>query len=220
MDYTYFKHIKKSYALGFLVGLLDADGGIHVNHWRKKNLQFRIVIKLKYLEPNKRMLNFLAKKIGIGTVRINRVIGKPGYKTVTWVVDDRNQIKKFLPIFKKYTPQTSRVQAQLAFLEKWIYIRKPDMNQYFIEREQKYQNVKINKTFLDFKKIPHWNGWFSGFIEGEGCFSARKSRAVFGFSVAQNNNYCILDAIRSFLNNTNKIRLIGKKFFHFEVCKR
>ena len=38
-------HFKK-----FWVGLMDGDGSIQVNHWRKKFLQYRIIIKLYYLE--------------------------------------------------------------------------------------------------------------------------------------------------------------------------
>ncbi len=68
--------------------LLDADGSVQVNHWRKKGLQFRLVIKLKYLEPNKRMLEFLAKKVAIGIVRIVNVRKNPGSKFVVWVTDD------------------------------------------------------------------------------------------------------------------------------------
>jgi heme/copper-type cytochrome/quinol oxidase subunit 1 len=41
------EYIKK-----FWVGLMDGDGSIQVNHWNKKYLQYRIVIKLKYNEYN------------------------------------------------------------------------------------------------------------------------------------------------------------------------
>ena len=35
-----------SYIQQFWVGLMDGDGSIQVNHWRKKDLQYRLVIKL------------------------------------------------------------------------------------------------------------------------------------------------------------------------------
>jgi cytochrome c oxidase subunit 1 len=44
------EHIKQ-----FFVGLMDGNGSIQVNHWRKEYLQFRMVIKLKNLIENKRM---------------------------------------------------------------------------------------------------------------------------------------------------------------------
>src|SRR6266498_5414355 len=36
-----------SYIQQFWVGLMDGDGSIQVNHWRKKDLQYRLVIKLQ-----------------------------------------------------------------------------------------------------------------------------------------------------------------------------
>ena len=38
---------KDEYIKIFWVGLIDGDGSIQVNHWRKKYLQFRLVIKSK-----------------------------------------------------------------------------------------------------------------------------------------------------------------------------
>jgi hypothetical protein len=52
------------------VGLMDGDGSIQVNHWRMRNLQYRLVIKLKYTDLNKSMLIEIAKCLQ-GTVRIN-----------------------------------------------------------------------------------------------------------------------------------------------------
>lgn len=40
----------KDFIKKYFVGLFEGDGSIQVNHWRKKNLQYRLVIKLKNLE--------------------------------------------------------------------------------------------------------------------------------------------------------------------------
>jgi cytochrome c oxidase subunit 1 len=53
----------------FWVGLMEGDGSIQVNHWRKQSLQFRLVIKLSNLPSNYNMLVKFAKIIG-GSVRI------------------------------------------------------------------------------------------------------------------------------------------------------
>ena len=55
----------------FWVGLMDGDGSIQVNHWRKKNLQYRMVIKLSNLESNVKML-MLIKQHFKGHVRISK----------------------------------------------------------------------------------------------------------------------------------------------------
>ena len=69
----------------FWVGLMEGDGSIQVNHWRKKSLQYRLIIKLSYLPSNYNMLIKIAKVIG-GTVR------KSG-NFVIWVVDDKKKSK-------------------------------------------------------------------------------------------------------------------------------
>lgn len=59
------EYIKK-----FWVGLIDGDGSIQVNQWRKKHLQFRIIIKLKNTEQNKKMFTFISQALLIGKIRI------------------------------------------------------------------------------------------------------------------------------------------------------
>jgi cytochrome c oxidase subunit 1 len=48
---------------------MDGDGSIQVNHVRYKNLQYRLVIKLKYSIENLTMLNLIKNHLG-GNVRI------------------------------------------------------------------------------------------------------------------------------------------------------
>jgi hypothetical protein len=57
------------YIKKFWVGLMDGDGSIQVNHWRKKSLQYRFVIKLKYCPENIVILNLIKDTIG-GSVNI------------------------------------------------------------------------------------------------------------------------------------------------------
>jgi len=48
----------------FTIGLIDGDGSLQVNHWRKKKLQFRLVVKLADKPLNFEMLNLIAKNYG------------------------------------------------------------------------------------------------------------------------------------------------------------
>jgi LAGLIDADG endonuclease len=48
---------------------MDGDGSIEVNHCHMKSLQYRLIIKLSYLESNYNMLLNIARIIG-GVVRI------------------------------------------------------------------------------------------------------------------------------------------------------
>jgi cytochrome c oxidase subunit 1 len=60
---------KDNYIKMFWVGLMDGNGSIQVNHWKKKSLQYRLVIKLSYIRSNYTMLIKIAKVMG-GSVRI------------------------------------------------------------------------------------------------------------------------------------------------------
>ena len=61
---------KTTYSFPFFLGLLEGDGSIQVNHWRKRILQFRILIKLKYTEDNYRMLTEIGDELNIVNVHI------------------------------------------------------------------------------------------------------------------------------------------------------
>ena len=95
LDLALHDRIKKDsqYIHKFWVGLMDGKGSIQINHWRHKNLQYRLVIKLKYNIENLSMLNLIKSHIG-GNVKI---IGDN--KFIIWVVNDKKQIKKIVQIF-------------------------------------------------------------------------------------------------------------------------
>lgn len=80
------KNNYNEYIKMFWVGLMDGDGSIQVNHWRKQSLQYRLIIKLSNLKSNYNMLIEIAKVVG-GTVRIT---GKG--EDVIWVVNKRQEV--------------------------------------------------------------------------------------------------------------------------------
>jgi hypothetical protein len=43
---------------------MDGDGSIQVNHWKKKYLQYRLIIKLTYTDENLYLLKEITKVIG------------------------------------------------------------------------------------------------------------------------------------------------------------
>jgi Cytochrome C and Quinol oxidase polypeptide I/LAGLIDADG endonuclease len=193
----------------FWVGLMDGKGSIQVNHWRHKNLQYRLVIKLKYYIENLLMLNLIKYHIG-GNVK---VIGDN--KFIIWVVNDRKQIKKIIEIFVSYPPLTSRLRAQLAFMLECF--QQNNVVWYLNVRNKKYLNpnldiVKINNNYF--------NAWLSGFIEAEGCFSIRDKSNNHSFSIKLNNDKYILEAIKNHFDIKNKIRKINNKFLFIEIYKK
>lgn len=98
----------------FFVGLMDGEGSIQVNHWRKKSLQYRMVIKLKNLPSNVSMLKKLADVVG------GRVVTESGGKNVRWLAEDQALIRSMLVFFKKNPLLTAHKRSQLDFLTRCI----------------------------------------------------------------------------------------------------
>ena len=197
----------------FWVGLMDGDGSIQVNHWRKKYLQYRLIIKLSYLEGNYNMLLKIAKVIG-GTVRIVN-----NNKEVIWVVDKKETIIKIINIFSVYPPLTSRLTCQLEFLQ--VCLNNDSVIDYLSNRKLKYNNqLNVIKQFSLNNVIPsYYPSWLSGFIEAEGCFSIRVNKNH-SFSIGQNDDFYLLENIKIFFNLSVMVRNPYKKFFVIESYKK
>lgn len=211
----------KDYVIKFFLGLFEGDGSIQVNHWRKKNLQYRLIIKLKYTMENYKMLLLIAKVLK-GLVSVDKK-----KEWVIWVMNDKQDIINLINnIFNKYPLITKRKQYQLAFLK--LCLINNSIDDYFINRNLKYDIslykdnedilkyiFDIDNTYLD--NMTHFNEWLSGFIEAEGCFSIREKYK--SFSLSQNNEYLLLSYIRTKFFSINKIRLI-KNTYNWEVYNR
>lgn len=200
----------KEYIKMFWVGLMDGDGSIQVNHWRKQSLQYRLVIKLSNLKSNYNMLVEVAKVVG-GTVRIT---GKQA--DVIWVVNKKEEIIEVIKILDTYPPLTSKKICQLAFLK--TCLTETSVEKYLCTRDTKFkeQSAIINANF----NVPtYFKAWLSGFIEAEGCFSIRKTKAH-SFSIGQNDDVYLIDAIKQYFEISNKVRNPYGNFYFIEVYKK
>uniref|UniRef100_E2JE61 Uncharacterized protein orf237 n=1 Tax=Rhizophagus irregularis (strain DAOM 181602 / DAOM 197198 / MUCL 43194) TaxID=747089 RepID=E2JE61_RHIID len=203
------KNKDPSYIQKFWVGLMDGDGSIQVNHWRKKALQYRLVIKLRHCSENVEMLNLISKDIG-GKVRI---IKKNEF--VIWVVDSRKSILKILKIFDTYPPLTSRLRAQLKFMLECF--KRNDVEWYLNSRNSKYLTPTGSDISVDID-YSYFNEWLSGFIEAEGCFSIRQNN-FHSFSIGQNDDKYLIDAIRNHFNIQSQTRNPYKTFWLIETYR-
>lgn len=196
----------------FWVGLMDGDGSIQVNHWRKQSLQYRLVIKLSNISSNYIMLIEIAKVVG-GTVRIT---GKGA--DVIWVVNKKKEVEEIIKIYDTYPPLTSKKICQLAFLK--TCLTETSVKTYLLNRNFKYnQQLTIINSNVNFNIPTYFKGWLSGFIEAEGCFSLRKSNNH-SFSIGQNDDLYLIEAIQQYFEITNKVRNPYGKFYFLEVYRK
>ncbi len=215
---TLVKNIDREYIKKFWVGLMDGDGSIQVNHWRKKYLAYRLVIKLSNVNTNFNMLIQIAKVIG-GTVHVT-----DKNKSVIWVINNKDTIIDVIKIFDSYPLLTSNKICQLEFLKLCILHNSVDW--YLKNRELKYTNKQnlINSLFKEntHQYPSYFKEWLSGFIEAEGCFTIRnKSNKTISFSIGQKEDLYLIIAIKNYFKATNKIRLIEKtQFYSLEVYKK
>lgn len=206
------KNSYNEYIKTFWVGLMDGDGSIQVNHWRKKSLQYRLIIKLSNIKSNYNMLIEIAKVIG-GTVRIT---GKG--KDVIWVVNKKQEVEEIIKIYDTYPPLTSKKICQLAFLK--TCLTETTVDTYLLNRNFKYdKQLTIIENNINLNIPSYFNGWLSGFIEAEGCFSIRKSNNH-SFSIGQNDDFYLIDVIKQYFEITNKVRNPYGNFYLIEVYKK
>jgi|SRR5690606_842675 hypothetical protein len=164
------------------------------------------------------MLIKIAKVIG-GSVRIT---GKG--KDVIWVVNRKETIQEIIRIFDTYPPLTSKKICQLEFLKTCLLENSVDS--YLSNRNSKYINqpVILNSDPFGLERnsfaLPNYfKGWLSGFIEAEGCFSIRKNNNH-SFSIGQNDDLYLINAIRQFLGATNIVRNPYRNFYFLEIYKK
>jgi cytochrome c oxidase subunit 1 len=201
--------IKKDFVQKFWVGLMDGDGSIQVNAWRKHNLQFRLVIKLKYTPANLEMLQLVSKYVG-GSAR--RLVTKTG-ASVVWAENNWSKIRLILPIFDKYPPLTKRVTLQLFFLRKMRELSQSTMptaavmSTYLQARSEKYAGREGLTRPLSEEVCAreYFAVWLSGFIEAAGCFSARIRSRARSFSIGQKYDAHLLETIRFYFKTAARV---------------
>jgi hypothetical protein len=203
----------------FVVGLIDGDGSIQVNHWRSSSLQYRLIVKLANKIGNLEMLTHIASVYG-GTVRT--IIDKStGRSFVIWAVNNKDTIlNTIIPLLTTFPPLTTRVTLQLNFILKAL--AGMSMSEYFATRGLIYDARASLGSLVNPLSLPvYFSSWLGGFIEAEGSFALRHTGDI-SFSIAQAWDSYLMVAILTYYNQghlmvQDKPLKSGKPFYEISI---
>lgn len=126
---------------------------------------------------------------------------------------------RVIQIFDKYPLLTARKICQLRFLKKCL--ENPNMDEYFASRDDKYADadaIMNSKPFISVAGSVYFNTWVAGFVEAEGCFSARAS-GTRSFSLSLKNEPFLIEEIKTLFNIPNPVRKMKGSVYIFEIYK-
>ena len=202
----------------FTVGLIDGDGSLQVNHWHRRYLQFRLVVKLADIPLNNEMLCNIAEAYGGYVIR--GVEKHSPY--VQWIVNSKTTFhQSIIPLLDLYPPLTSRLRLQHTFFRRFLL--EPDLEFYFALRDKKYET----RESMDISLVPsYFREWLAGFIESKGSFSSRVA-GNYNFSIGQSHDRYLIEQIKYYygvqhLKLKLKLKLSrktgeGYSFYEFSV---
>lgn len=198
----------------YFIGLLEGDGSIQVNQWKKRTLQFRVVIKLKNTPANYHLCATIKEQTNLFNLHIRH-----GY--VLLVQDHQQKLKQLLPILENYTFLSQKMQKDYAFF-KYCLLSKPTISEYTFLKTNKHQVPGFHlekRNAKDFLKYSWFPWWVVGFVEAEGCFCVRTNGKL-SFSIGQKNDKELIEGIRLFFQMPNKIQSKANNMFVVEGAQR
>lgn len=198
----------------WLVGFTDGDGTFCISN---QNGKWSLIYKLTASRYNLRILYFVKKNLGYGTVTKDNNNGQ-------FIIRDRNIIKSIIiPIFDKYKLLTTK-EFNYIRLKEALYILN-DTNLSKSEIDNKLNQLKnleipanyVSTSWIDITEPLDANkassvinkAWLIGFTEAEGSFylvNKDKNRIVHGFGITQKLDKIVLDSIRCILHIPTKVR--------------
>lgn len=200
----------------FFVGLAEGDGSLQVNHWRKKNLQFRFVIKQKNTPANVEMLKQICTKLQIGRMKVSKCGG-----FVRQIEDKQKNMPRILHIFEEFPPLTSKFTLIVRFFRK--FFKQKTVAVYLQTRRMKYNDREaVLQKFVQtgVHTRTYFPMWQSGFIEAEGCFSVRSNNKHASFSIGQKYDFYLIESIQHYLQRNNKVQKKGENFYVLEIYRK
>ena len=219
------KHSNRASFEQWLVGFTDGDGNFHIaQQGTGTSTKWNLSYKLAQSAYNLRVLNYIKKELGVGSITKDGADGAVGAKVQYFIRDKKVIESTLIPIFDKYPLLTTK-HFDYVKLKKALVI----LNNTSMTKEDKNSELlaikatKPNKDYLS----PAWNNaklpltdvnsinnvvsksWLVGFIEAEGSFyltNKTSTRIVHGFGLIQKLDKIVLEGIRIILHIKNPVR--------------
>ena len=189
----------------WLVGFTDGDGSFII--YKTRNT-YSLAFKISQHKYNKRILYYIKKNIGVGSVNEEKNTNMAQYS-----VYSREKLKKYIiPIFDTYPLLTRKYFNYKKFKEAFNIL--DNINLSFKEKNELIEKLIILKPDINYIN-PIWSKlinkdnikeiiskeWLIGFIEAEGSFYISKniSNYTHHFNICQQSDKYLLDAIKIIL---------------------
>lgn len=208
------KKTNKSSFEQWLVGFTDGNGNFSITSQGDK---WGLSFKLTQSRYNLRVLNFVKKELGIGSIT------KDGNKGQYFIRDRKSIESTIIPLFDKYPLLTTKYFDYVKFKKALVILNNVNLS----KNDKNIKLINIKNSKLDVNYIsPAWNNvilplksvnsltnimnknWLAGFIEAEGSFYlANKDsyRIVHGFGLTQKLDKIVLEGIRLMLHINNPV---------------
>jgi len=191
----------------WLIGFTDGDGSFVI--YKTKNT-YSLAFKISQHKYNKRILYYIKKNIGVGSVNEEKKTNMAQYS-----VYSREKLKKYIiPIFDKYPLLTRKYFNYKKFKEVFNILENIDLS--FKEKKELIEKIIILKSDTNYKTTIFSDGinfykdniekvidksWLIGFIEAEGSFfiSKNKLKYIHYFSICQQKDKQLLEGIKIIL---------------------
>lgn len=208
----------------WLVGFTDGDGTFSIAH---QNEKWSLTFKLSQHEYNARLLHFIKKQLGVGSINTEAKTKMVNYR----IRDRKNLVKIIFPIFDNYPLLTSKYFNYLKFKEAYRILEDTSLTK--AQRDELMFNL-VKKIPSEGYISPAWNkvsnivsntheakmvmskAWLIGFTEAEGSFylvNKSNDRIVHGFEITQKLDLMVLSAIGYILG----IKTISKNTYQTVV---
>lgn len=208
----------------WLVGFTDGDGSFTI--YRAKEGKWILFFKIGQSSYNLRVLNFIKKKLGVGSVNLQ------SNSNGDFRIRDRKSIGSvIIPIFDKYPLLTSKYYEYQKFRKAYHILNNPNLStkekdnllldlksqtvsEGYISPGWEKVNYMVNNTYE--AKLVISKYWLVGFTEAEGSFylvTKESTRIVHAWELTQKLDLIVLQAIAHILG----IGLSKKKTYNSVV---